>query len=63
MTVVVEPMTVKRCVVAEGPHWDHRTGQLLFVDIGAKTVHRWTAATEVDEQHTFGEDSNKYMSV
>lgn len=38
----------------EGPHWDDRTGQLLYVDINDGVVQRWTAATGINEKHKFG---------
>jgi len=52
----VETLLERSCEsVGEGPHWDERTQQLLYVDINAGGLHRWTAATGVDEKHTFGE--------
>eukprot|EP00058_Branchiostoma_floridae_P026162 XP_002611652.1 hypothetical protein BRAFLDRAFT_63672 [Branchiostoma floridae] len=29
----------------EGPHWDNRTGTLLYVDIDGQKVHRWNPVT------------------
>ncbi|XP_053395487.1 regucalcin-like isoform X2 [Mercenaria mercenaria] len=37
----------------EGPHWDEHTQSLLYVDIHAKEMHRWSAATGKDEKYTF----------
>lgn len=52
----VETLIEKCCKsFGEGPHWDDRTGQLLFVDINDYSVHRWTASTGTREKHTFGE--------
>lgn len=31
-----------RCVLGESPLWDGRTGQLLWVDIDGRAVHRWS---------------------
>lgn len=30
---------------AEGPHWDEKTNDLLFVDIDENIVHRWNSVT------------------
>lgn len=52
----VETLIDKSCkTVGEGPHWDDRTGQLLYVDVNDYSVHRWTVATGTSEKHTFGE--------
>lgn len=37
----VELALEARCSLAESPMWDPRSGQLVFVDIRAETVHRW----------------------
>lgn len=38
----------------EGPHWDERNGQLLFVDIQEHALHRWTESTGQLETKYFG---------
>ena len=50
----VETLIERACITGEGPHWDERTGQLLYVDINNFSVHRWTAATGKNEKHKFG---------
>ena len=35
--------------IGEGPHWDEKTGKLLFVDIDAGNVHRLDLSTMEDE--------------
>ncbi|KAH3815756.1 hypothetical protein DPMN_144287 [Dreissena polymorpha] len=50
----VETLIERSCsTIGEGPHWDERTQQLLYVDINDGSVHRWTAATGKDESHKF----------
>ncbi len=39
-----------RCKLGEGPVWDHRTGQLCFIDIHAETFYRITPGTQDMEQ-------------
>lgn len=40
--------------VGEAPHWDDRTGQLLYVDIFDNSVHRWTEGSGIVESYKFG---------
>lgn len=35
--------------LGEGPHWDDRCQQLLFVDILNREIHRWDPVTEHDD--------------
>ncbi|WAR23975.1 RGN-like protein, partial [Mya arenaria] len=56
----VETLIEKSCTsIGEGPHWDERTQQLLYVDINEGCFHRWTAATGVDEVYKF----DKYCTL
>lgn len=55
----VETLIEVSCrTTGEGPHWDDRRDQLLYVDISDYSVHRWTAASRTNEKHTFGESVN-----
>ncbi|XP_078683907.1 regucalcin-like [Branchiostoma floridae x Branchiostoma belcheri] len=47
MSVSVAVMAVEEPgTLLEGPHWDGRTGALLYVDIHEKHVHRWDPVTK-----------------
>ena len=40
-----------RCTIAEGPHWDARTDELLFVNIDDAEVHRWHPLSGAHQVH------------
>ena len=41
------------CDLGEGPRWHEGERRLYWVDIGAKTMHRWDAASGSVETHAF----------
>lgn len=41
--------------VGEGPHWEEKTGKLLYVDIYNRKVNRFHIETQVNEQINLGE--------
>ena len=60
----VETLIETSCsTIGEGPHWDERTGQFLYVDINDFSVHRWTAATGKSEKHKFGKTTSVAENV
>merc|ERR1711860_9899 len=38
--------------IGEGPHWDEASQSLYYVDIEAKSVHRWNSVTGEDQKIT-----------
>lgn len=55
MSITAEALITKTGnATGEGPHWDERTQTLLYVDIHAYEMHRWSADSGKDEKYTFG---------
>jgi hypothetical protein len=42
---VVEPLPITNIFLGEGPHWDDKAQKLYYVDIFAKSVHRYDPVT------------------
>lgn len=55
MSYEVEPVVVGGAVLGEGPVWDDRAAQLLWVDIGRHEVHRFDPATGHDTADRYAE--------
>jgi len=56
MSANVETLLENVCsTTGEGPHWDDKTGQLMFVDIQNNTLHRWNSSSGSHETKRFGE--------
>ncbi|KAL4239432.1 hypothetical protein ACF0H5_000247 [Mactra antiquata] len=54
MSVQVDTLIKNSCsATGESPHWDETTETLLYVDIENGSLHRWSAATGIDEKYTF----------
>ena len=39
-------LSLPRCSLGEGPHWDHNSGTLIYVDINNAAVNRWNPTTD-----------------
>jgi len=52
---VVELVQDARAELGEGPVWDHRTGELIWVDIMAGVVHRLDPISGLDRALTVGQ--------
>lgn len=42
----VEQLPVPITTIGEGPHWDHKTQALYYVDIKGNTVNKYDPATK-----------------
>jgi sugar lactone lactonase YvrE len=48
--------------LGEGPHWDHNSQALYYVDIRAATIHKYVPSTNKHTAVTIGMYSNCYLS-
>jgi len=59
----VETLPVKKVYLGEGPHWDEKRQQLYYVDILAKTVHRYDPKTLEEHNVVIQEKGEGHDSV
>jgi sugar lactone lactonase YvrE len=50
----MQPATDGRAQLGEGPHWDHRAGELLWVDIARGAIHAWNPTNDVVRTRVLG---------
>ena len=58
----VSSLSLPRCQLGEGPHWDSHTNTLLYVDINQAVVNRWNPVSKAFKKiKVKGKKSDEYI--